>query len=137
MSRSANRSKATWIGLQTAAEQFDAKAEIGYLCLSNSNDEVRNDEKRFPNRPFAYRLSQCQHARRGRRALPLRKIRAAITSISGMMKVPLTTADAVRSVLDELAERSPKAKEQNPGKFFDDRFVHQLQSSDFIEPLYH
>jgi NitT/TauT family transport system substrate-binding protein len=53
-----------------------------------------------------------------------------------MMKVPLTTADAVRSVLDELGERSPKAKEQAPGKFFDDRFVRQLQSSDFIDALY-
>ena len=53
-----------------------------------------------------------------------------------MMKVPLTTTDAVRSVLDELGERSPKAKEQDPSKFFDDRFVRQLQASDFIESLY-
>jgi ABC-type nitrate/sulfonate/bicarbonate transport system substrate-binding protein len=53
-----------------------------------------------------------------------------------MMKVPLTTTDAVRSVLDELGERSPKAKEQDPGKFFDDRFVRQLQASDFIDSLY-
>jgi hypothetical protein len=53
-----------------------------------------------------------------------------------MMKVPLTTADAVRSVLEELGERSPKAKEQDPGKFFDDRFVRQLQASDFIDALY-
>jgi hypothetical protein len=53
-----------------------------------------------------------------------------------MMKVPLTTADAVRSVLDELSERSPKAKEQDPGKFFDDRFIRQLQASDLIDSLY-
>jgi NitT/TauT family transport system substrate-binding protein len=53
-----------------------------------------------------------------------------------MMKAPLTTADAVRSVLDELGERSPKAKEQDPTKFFDDRFVRQLQASDFIDSLY-
>jgi hypothetical protein len=53
-----------------------------------------------------------------------------------MMKVPLTTTDAVRSVLDELGERSPKAKEQDPSKFFDDRFVRQLQASDFIDSLY-
>ena len=53
-----------------------------------------------------------------------------------MMKTPLTTADAVRSVLDELSERSPKAKDQNPSKFFDDRFVRQLQASDFIDTLY-
>ena len=36
-----------------------------------------------------------------------------------MMKTPLTTADAVRSVLDELAERNPKAKDLDPNKFFD------------------
>jgi NitT/TauT family transport system substrate-binding protein len=53
-----------------------------------------------------------------------------------MMKVPRTTADAVRSVLDELGERNPKAREQDPGKFFDDTFVRQLQTGDFIESLY-
>src|ERR1044071_3562216 len=53
-----------------------------------------------------------------------------------MMKVPLTMADGVRSVLEELAERNPKAKDLDPTKFFDDRFVRQLQASDFIEALY-
>ena len=53
-----------------------------------------------------------------------------------MMKVPLPTADAVRSVLEELAERNPKAKDLDPNKFFDDRFVRQLQAGDFIESLY-
>jgi NitT/TauT family transport system substrate-binding protein len=53
-----------------------------------------------------------------------------------MMNVPLPTADAVRSVLDELAERNPKAKDLDPNKFFDDRFVRQLQAGDFIESLY-
>ena len=53
-----------------------------------------------------------------------------------MQKVPLTTADAVRSVLDELTDRNPKAKDLDPTKFFEDRFVRQLQSGDFIESLY-
>ena len=53
-----------------------------------------------------------------------------------MMKVPLTTAAAVRSVLEELSERNPKAKDLDPNKFFDDRFVRQLQASGFIESLY-
>jgi NitT/TauT family transport system substrate-binding protein len=53
-----------------------------------------------------------------------------------MQKVPLTTADAVRSVLDELTDRNPKAKDLDPTKFFDDRFVRQLQAEDFIESLY-
>ena len=53
-----------------------------------------------------------------------------------LMKSPLTTVDAVRSVVDELAERNPKAKDQDPAKFFDDRFVRQLESSGFIDSLY-
>lgn len=53
-----------------------------------------------------------------------------------LMKVPLPTAEAVRSVVEELAERSPKAKDQDPAKFFDDRFVRQLQNSGFIDSLY-
>jgi ABC-type nitrate/sulfonate/bicarbonate transport system substrate-binding protein len=53
-----------------------------------------------------------------------------------MQKVPLTTVDAVRSVLEELTDRNPKAKDLDPTKFFDDRFVRQLQASDFIDGLY-
>jgi len=53
-----------------------------------------------------------------------------------LMKVPLTTTEAVRSIVDELAERNPKAKDQDPAKFFDDRFVRQLDSSGFIDALY-
>ena len=53
-----------------------------------------------------------------------------------MMKVPLTTPDAVRAVLEELEERNPKAKDLDPNKFFDDRFVRELQAKDSIEALY-
>ena len=53
-----------------------------------------------------------------------------------LLKVPLTTVDAMRSVLDDLASRIPKAKEAEPRKFFDDSFVRQMQSSGFIDALY-
>jgi len=53
-----------------------------------------------------------------------------------LLRVPLTTVDAVRGVLDELAQRNPKAKEMDPKKFFDDSFVRQMQSSGFIDGLY-
>ncbi|HUK40152.1 MAG TPA: ABC transporter substrate-binding protein [Candidatus Acidoferrales bacterium] len=53
-----------------------------------------------------------------------------------LMKTPLPTVEAVRSVVDELAERNPKAKDQEPARFFDDRFVRQLESSGFINSLY-
>ena len=53
-----------------------------------------------------------------------------------MMKTPMPTADAVRSVLDELGEINPKAREQDPKKFYDDRFMRELQTSGFIDSLY-
>jgi NitT/TauT family transport system substrate-binding protein/sulfonate transport system substrate-binding protein len=53
-----------------------------------------------------------------------------------LLKVPLPTVDGVKAVLEELAGRSPKAKEADPRKLFDDSFVRQLQSSGFIDALY-
>jgi ABC-type nitrate/sulfonate/bicarbonate transport system substrate-binding protein len=53
-----------------------------------------------------------------------------------MLRVPLTTTEAMKSVLDDLAGRIPKAKDADPRKFFDDSFVRQMQSSGFIDALY-
>ena len=53
-----------------------------------------------------------------------------------MQKTPLPTAEAVRSVLEELTDRNPKAKDLDPNKFFDDRFVRELQAGNFIDALY-
>jgi NitT/TauT family transport system substrate-binding protein len=53
-----------------------------------------------------------------------------------MMKAPVPTVDAVSSVLDELGERNPKAREQDPKKFYDDRFMRELQTNGFIDSLY-
>jgi len=53
-----------------------------------------------------------------------------------LAKVPVPMLEGVRSVLDELAERNPKAKDQYPAKFYDDRFVRQLDTSGFIDSLY-
>ena len=53
-----------------------------------------------------------------------------------LLKVPLPTVDAMKTVMEELAGRNPKAKEADPKKFFDDSFVRQLQSSGFIDGLY-
>jgi NitT/TauT family transport system substrate-binding protein len=53
-----------------------------------------------------------------------------------MLKVPLPTAAAVKSVLDDLALRISKAKDADPYGFFDDSFVRQMQASGFIDALY-
>jgi NitT/TauT family transport system substrate-binding protein len=53
-----------------------------------------------------------------------------------MLRVPLTTTEAMKSVLDDLGGRIPKAKDADPKRFFDDSFVRQMQSSGFIDALY-
>jgi hypothetical protein len=45
-------------------------------------------------------------------------------------------APALKSVLEDLALRIPKAKDADPRRFFDDSFVRQLQSNGFIDGLY-
>jgi NitT/TauT family transport system substrate-binding protein len=53
-----------------------------------------------------------------------------------LLRVPLTTAEAMKSVLDDLAGRISKAKDADPRKFFDDSFVRQMQARGFIDTLY-
>jgi ABC-type nitrate/sulfonate/bicarbonate transport system substrate-binding protein len=53
-----------------------------------------------------------------------------------LARVPLPTVEAMRAVLEELESRNPKAKGQDPRRFFDDRFVRELQTSGFIDGLY-
>jgi len=53
-----------------------------------------------------------------------------------LLRAPLPTIEAIRAVLEELELRNPKAKGQDPKRFFDDRFVRELQSSGFIDGLY-
>ena len=53
-----------------------------------------------------------------------------------LLKVPLPTVENVKSVVEEIAERNPKAKDQDVKLFFDDRFVRQLESSGFIDGVY-
>jgi NitT/TauT family transport system substrate-binding protein len=53
-----------------------------------------------------------------------------------LLRVPLPTIEAIRPVLDELEPRNPKAKGQDPRRFFDDRFVRELQANGFIDGLY-
>jgi hypothetical protein len=53
-----------------------------------------------------------------------------------LAKAPLPIIVAMRAVLEELELRNPKAKGQDPKKYFDDRFVRELQTSGFIDALY-
>jgi NitT/TauT family transport system substrate-binding protein len=59
-----------------------------------------------------------------------------IYSNNHLARVPLPTVEAMRAVLEELESRNPKAKGQEPRKYFDDRFVRELQASGFIDGLY-
>ena len=58
-------------------------------------------------------------------------------SVSKYLKrVPTPTAEAFRSVIDELAQVNPKAKGQDPKRFYDDSILQELEKSGFINALY-
>jgi ABC-type nitrate/sulfonate/bicarbonate transport system substrate-binding protein len=52
-----------------------------------------------------------------------------------LKRVPLPTPEAFRSVVDELAQVNPKAKGQDPKKFYDDSILRELEKSGFISAL--
>jgi NitT/TauT family transport system substrate-binding protein len=57
-------------------------------------------------------------------------------SISKYLKrVPTPTPESFRSVIDELAQVNPKAKGQDPKRFYDDSILQELEKSGFIQAL--
>lgn len=42
----------------------------------------------------------------------------------------------IQTILDELTERNPKARQAKPEDFIDIRFIQQLDESGYIEQLY-
>jgi NitT/TauT family transport system substrate-binding protein len=53
-----------------------------------------------------------------------------------LKRVPLPTVEAFRSVVDELAQVNPKAKGQDPKRFYDDSILKELDKSGFINALW-
>ena len=49
---------------------------------------------------------------------------------------PYPTVEAFRSVVEELAHVNPKAKGQDPRRFYDDTILRELDKSGFIDALY-
>jgi hypothetical protein len=50
--------------------------------------------------------------------------------------MPAPTAEAFRSVVDELAQVNPKAKGQDPKRFYDDSIIQELEKSGFVSGLH-
>jgi NitT/TauT family transport system substrate-binding protein len=59
----------------------------------------------------------------------------AVSITKYLKRVPLPTPEAFRSVIDELAQVNPKAKGQDPRKFYDDSILQELEKSGFINSL--
>ena len=53
-----------------------------------------------------------------------------------LKRMPAPTAEAFRSVVDELAQVNPKAKGQDPKRFYDDSIIQELEKSGFVSGLY-
>jgi hypothetical protein len=57
-------------------------------------------------------------------------------SVSKYLKrVPTPTAESFRTVIDELSMVNPKAKGQDPKRFYDDSILQELEKSGFIGSL--
>jgi NitT/TauT family transport system substrate-binding protein len=59
-----------------------------------------------------------------------------VASTKYLKRTPFPTAEAFRAVVDELAQVNPKAKGQDPKKFYDDSILQELDKSGFIAALY-
>lgn len=53
-----------------------------------------------------------------------------------MPQVPYAKAEAVQTVLDEMAQKTPKVKEIKPETLFDNRLLKELDESGFVKKLY-
>jgi len=51
-------------------------------------------------------------------------------------EVPTPTAEGVKTLLDDLAPRNPKAQVADPKRYVDLTFVRDVESSGFIKHLY-
>jgi ABC-type nitrate/sulfonate/bicarbonate transport system substrate-binding protein len=51
-------------------------------------------------------------------------------------RVPYPSTKGIETILDDLARRNPKARNADPGKFVDTRFLRDLESSGFVAQLY-
>ena len=59
-----------------------------------------------------------------------------VASTKYLKRLPSPTAEAFRAVLDELAQVNPKAKGQEPRRFYDDGILQELDKSGFVNALY-
>lgn len=53
-----------------------------------------------------------------------------------LQKAPYITPAAIKSAIDEIAEKTPQIKNVPATNFYDDRFVNDLETSGFLQKLY-
>jgi hypothetical protein len=58
-----------------------------------------------------------------------------VSVIKYLKRVPTPTAESFRTVVDELAMVNPKAKGQDPKRFYDDSILQELEKSGFISSV--
>ena len=52
-----------------------------------------------------------------------------------LKRIPIPTAESFRTVVDELSQVNPKARGQDPKRFYDDSILQELDKSGFIASL--
>ncbi|HEY7168792.1 MAG TPA: ABC transporter substrate-binding protein [Candidatus Binatia bacterium] len=57
-------------------------------------------------------------------------------AIDYIEKIPYNTREGIQEVLNQVADRNPKAKNAKPEEFYDDRYVKELESAGFYRQLW-
>jgi len=66
----------------------------------------------------------------------LEKSRENVLSETMYPKKQYPSLEGLKTVIDELAERDPRAKTAKPEQFVDNTFIRELDQSGFIDGLY-
>ena len=59
-----------------------------------------------------------------------------VSVVKYLKRVPTPTPESFRAVVEELSQVNPKAKGQEPKRFYDDSILQELDKSGFINALY-
>jgi hypothetical protein len=57
-------------------------------------------------------------------------------AIDYIEKIPYNTREGIQEVLNQAADRNPKAKSARPEEFYDDRYVKELETAGFYRQLW-
>ena len=61
---------------------------------------------------------------------------SSIVTIQNMLRIPRPAPEAIKTVLDQIAEIDPRAANLRPEQFIDSRFFQEMEKDGFLQRLW-